>query len=70
MKWQEIKSDFINDVEKTISIDAWKTSNPNEEGKVIAKVRCDTKEVIYLDETAKTDIYAQEVIQEVLNRFF
>ena len=43
-----------------------KTSNNNEEGKVIAKLDCKTKEVEYLDESTRTDSYAQEVIQKAL----
>ena len=51
-----------------VSVHAWKTCNDNEEGKVIAKVDYKTKEIQYLNEAAKTDDYAQEVIIETLNR--
>lgn len=48
-------------------IDAWRTTNSNEEGKVIAKINLSNSEVEYVDEKAKTDAYAQTVIRSVLN---
>ena len=65
--WKEIRNDYVNKEENAIYIDAWKTGNDNEDGKVIAKIDCDTKEVTYLDEKAKTDEYAQEMIQEAID---
>ena len=59
-KWTEIRSDYIEG--DVVFVDAWKTANQNEEGKVIAKINTATKKVEYLDEEAKTDAYAQEVI--------
>ncbi len=59
-KWSEIRNDF-NDGEN-ISIDAWKTSDDMEEGKVIARVSVNDKTVEYLDDDARNDAYAQEVI--------
>lgn len=66
-KWREIRNDYCNEEEGKVYIDAWKTSNGNEEGKVIAKVDYKTKEIEYLNNAAKTDEYAQEVIKEVLD---
>jgi len=66
-KWREIRNDYCDEEESKVYIDAWKTSNGNEEGKVIAKVDYKTKEIEYLNEAAKTDEYAQEVIKEVLD---
>ena len=66
-KWREIRNDYCDEEEGKVYIDAWKTSNGNEEGKVIAKVDYKTKEIEYLNEAAKTDEYAQEVIKEVLD---
>ena len=66
-KWMEIRNDYCNEDEGRVYIDAWKTSSGNEEGKVIAKVDYKTKEIEYLNEAAKTDEYAQEVIKEVLD---
>ena len=67
-KWAEIRNDYYDEEEEKVYIDAWKTCNDNEEGKVIAKIDYKTKEIQYLNETAKTDDYAQEVIIETLNR--
>lgn len=63
-KWVEIRNNF--EEEGKIYIDAWKTCSDDEEGKVIAKVDRKTKEVEYLDETAKTDSYAQSIIKETI----
>ncbi|MBM3417286.1 MAG: hypothetical protein FJY17_00005 [Bacteroidetes bacterium] len=60
--WTEIRDDFEED--GVVYIDAWTTSDDNEEGKVIAKVK-ENGEVIYLDERAKKDSLAQEVINDV-----
>ena len=62
--WGEIRNDFEDG--NITSIDAWMTADDNEEGKVIARVNTDTKEVEYLDDRAKTDSLAQELIQELL----
>ena len=62
--WGEIRSNFEN--EGIINIDAWLTEDENEEGNVIAKVNTKTLEVEYLDDRARTDNYAQEMINEVL----
>ena len=62
-KWTEIRCDFFDEEEKYWLVDAWKTGDDNEEGEVIAKIS-ETGEVVYLDEEAKTDKYAQEVIKE------
>ncbi len=66
-KWAEIRNDYYDDIEKTVDIDAWeKEYDDNNDGTVIATVNYQTKEVTYLDEDAKTDDYAQEVIQDTL----
>ena len=62
--WGEIRNDFEDG--NIVHIDAWLTADDNEEGKVIAKVNVRTKEVEYLDDRARTDSYAQEMIQEYL----
>jgi hypothetical protein len=63
--WGEIRNDFEDD-EGIVHIDAFLTDDDMEEGKVIAKVNSKTKEVEYIDERAKTDPYAQEMIRELL----
>ncbi|MBN2853473.1 MAG: hypothetical protein JXQ23_12125, partial [Clostridia bacterium] len=60
-----IRNDFEDD-NQIVHIDAWLTDDDNEEGKVIAKVNVQTKEVEYLNDRAKTNAYAQEMIQELL----
>jgi hypothetical protein len=62
--WGEIRNDFED--EGIVHIDAWLTDDDMEGGTVIAKVNVQTKEVEYLDDRAKTDAYAQEMIQELL----
>lgn len=62
--WGEIRNDFEDG--NLTYIDAWMTDDDNENGTVIAKVNTETKEVEYLDDRAKTDSLAQELIQELL----
>jgi hypothetical protein len=59
--WGEIRWDYLDD---HFTIDAWLTDDDMEEGKVIAKVDKEGN-VQYLDERAKTNPYAQEIIAEV-----
>ena len=66
-KWAEIRNNYCDEEEGKVYIDAWRTCNGDEEGKVIAKVDYKTKEVEYLDNDARTDSYAQEIINETLN---
>jgi hypothetical protein len=71
MIWSELRNDFEDD-NGTIFIDAWLTNDGNEEGKVIAKVsKNEEGQVVvdYLDERAKTDPSAQEIIQESIKQF-
>jgi hypothetical protein len=63
--WSEIRNDFED--EGIVNIDAWLTDDDMEGGTVITKVNVQTKEVEYLDDRAKTDVYAQEMIQEILD---
>jgi hypothetical protein len=65
-KYAEIRNDFYDDKEHKVYIDAWFTEDDSEEGVVIAKVNYRTKEVEYLDNDARTDEYAQEIIKETL----
>lgn len=66
--WTAINSDYEDD--NFIYLDAYKTYNDNEEGKVIAKIDKNTEEVIYLDKRAKTDSYAQEEIENIIDEYF
>ena len=65
-KWSEIRCDFFDEEEEKYFVDAWETDDDNEEGTVIAKLDLADGTVEYLDEDAKTDEYAQEVIKEML----
>jgi hypothetical protein len=60
--WSEIKADFEDD--GYIFVDGWLTENDDEEGKTIAKINIKSGEVICVDDRAKNDSYAQEVISE------
>lgn len=51
---------------KKYIVDAWKTCDDNEEGLAIAKIDLADKTVVYLDEDAKIDGYAQAIINEML----
>ena len=56
-------------IKKKVSIDAWKTDNENEAGVSIATVILTVSNdviVVYKDTIARTDKYAQEVIQEAV----
>lgn len=66
-KWAEIRNDFVCEDSRHIYIDAWFTEDDNEEGIVIARINMDTKNIEYFDDDARTDEYAQEVINETLN---
>ena len=63
--WSEIRRDYED--EGIVHIDAWTSPDDNEEGTVIAKVDLKTGNVQYIDKRAKTDAYAQEIIQNVLS---
>jgi len=59
--WKEIKCVHFDEEEQKWFVDAWLTDGNSEEGKVIAKVdmRCNVE---YIDERAKADAYAQDII--------
>ena len=65
-QWAEIRNDFYSEEEGKVYIDAWLTDDSDEEGEVIAKINYKTKEIEYIEDYAKYDPYAQEVINETL----
>lgn len=65
-KFSEVRSNYVDEDDDITCIDAWLTSDDNEEGTVIAKINNKTKEIEYLDPDARTDSYAQEIISETL----
>lgn len=74
--WAKIKNDYTDEINengilKATHIDAWKTSDDNEEGKVIAKViLIEGYEIIvdYIDNCARYDELAEEKIREAVER--
>lgn len=66
--YSEIRDNYIDEDNNELYIDSWKTDDDNEEGKTIAKINYDTGHVTYVDATAMTDIYAQEVIRENVDK--
>ena len=65
--WSEIRNNYCDDDTKEVYIDAFLTDYSLEEGTVIAKISLETMDVEYLDEDAKTDSYAQEIIKETID---
>ena len=64
--WAEIRNDYFDEESREVSIDAWKTDDPNEEGEVITKINVDTIRINYISNLARTDKYAQEVIRDTV----
>ena len=74
--WTEIRHDFredspvgCGDVVASVSVDAWRTSDDNAEGEVIARVFLTKKgDVVidYINAIARTDVLAQESINETV----
>jgi hypothetical protein len=60
--YSEIRCNSLNP-EGYWNVDAWTTSDDNEEGKVIAAIDSETAKVFYVDGFARHDSYAQEVIR-------
>ena len=61
--WAEVRNDY-NNGEGYWTIDAWETSDPDAEGKVIAVINDKTAEVYYIDSCARYSPKAQEAINE------
>ena len=66
-KWAEIRNNFFDEEDRVVCIDAGLTDDSNEEGKIIAKINVDTQKITYIDNDAKKDKYANEMIQEVFS---
>lgn len=64
LDYAEVRNDFDNGEGYTM-IDAWKTSDPDEEGKVVAVVNNTTKEVFYIEPSARFSKRVQEAINEL-----
>lgn len=64
-RYKEVRYDFMDGI-APVSIDAWLTDDDNEEGRVIAQIDQQTKHVKYLDNDARYDTYAQEIIRTAI----
>lgn len=64
MTWEEVRCDHLDEIDLFWRVDAWKTDDDCEEGKVIAYIDDLTGRVLYIDPLARTDELAQEVIME------
>ena len=64
--WSELRNNFYDEEEGFIHIDGWLTGDDDEGGLTIAKIDVLTKEVIYIDERAKTDSNVIEIINETI----
>ena len=62
--WAAINYDYIDD--DYIFFDAWETEDDNEDGEVIAKIDIISGNVLYIDNRARNDKYAQEVIKDAI----
>ena len=65
--WAEIKADHTDEETGITYVDAWTSPDDDEDGCVIATID-DKGFTTYIDERAKTDKYAQEIIQEAMIR--
>ena len=63
--YAEVRCDFYDNVNGYWCVDAWRTSDDNEEGKVVAHIY-DNGSVVYLDEESKQSAYAKAIIKECL----
>ena len=63
--YSEVKCDYNNE-EGFWCVDAWRTQDGDEEGKVIAAIHETTGDIFYVEPEARISPYAQEVINEVV----
>lgn len=62
--WEDVRFDFVDN--NIIHVDAWISKDRNKDGITIAKINTNDGSVEYLDERARTDKYAQIVINGLL----
>jgi len=65
--WSEIKADHTDEDLGITHVDAWTSPDDDENGTIIATID-DKGNITYKDERAKSDKYAQEIIQEAIIR--
>jgi len=61
--YKEVRCDHNND-EGFWTVDAWKTTDNNESGKVVAVIEQNSGNVFYIDPAARHSLLAQEVIRD------
>ena len=58
--WAEIRCNYMDDTDRFWRVDAWKTENDDEEGKVIAYIDDIRGRVLYIDPLASVDETVKE----------
>ena len=66
--YAEVRSDYYDDFKGATCIDAWKTTDDNEEGEVVAYVY-DNGEVEWRNPQARNSKLVQDEIRKVLNDY-
>lgn len=67
--FSQVKIDFYNDDNNHWYVDAYKTPNPNEEGRVLAEIDLDKKKVYWRDDTTtaeRVDMLVMETIYDFM----
>ena len=67
--YSQVRNDY-NNGEGFYTIDAWKTGNPDEEGKVVAVIEENSGNVYYIDAIARNSKMVQDAIKERINLIF
>ena len=62
--WAEIRCNYMDDTDRFWRVDAWKTENESEEGKVIAYIDDIRGRVLYIDPLAGVDETVKELVEE------
>lgn len=62
--YSEVRNDYYDEEDHFYRIDAWKTGDDNEDGKVIAVVHYPSADVYYIEPEAMSSPMAQEAIKE------
>lgn len=68
-KFTYVEINHYDDIERVFCVDAWKTENYNEEGKVIAKINL-KGEIVWVDKTAKDDIFVKQTLEQFFNNHY
>jgi len=62
----EVRCDYFDDYDRNWLVDAWRTSEDDEEGVVVAKINPDTLEVTYTDREYAKDKLVKETVADKL----